>query len=165
MKRCPNCNTECDESKIYCHNCGSLLGEAESAPSPRIESPTPQTEQQTSQPKNQKKSILMPILLSVSLVVIIILGIGLGITISDKEYYYEKYWNKNEDYYDLLNDYRDIEGSYKFYTDHARILPNDGSNIYHKYGCSKLDTSSFWIYNNELAITKASPCSSCCPND
>ncbi len=160
MKRCPSCKAECDDSKIYCHNCGSLL---ETVP----QQPTVQSEYVIQQPteNKKKKNILMPVLLSVSLVVIIILGIGLGITISDKEYYYEKYWNKNEDYYDLLNDYRDIEGSYKFYTDHARILPNDGSNIYHKYGCSKLDTSSFWIYNNELAITKASPCSSCCPND
>lgn len=159
MKRCPNCNTECDESKIYCHNCGSLLETVQ---------------QQVSQPENvsqkptetkKKQNMLMPILLSVSLVVIIILGIVLGLTMEDKEYYYEKYWDRNNDYYDLLNDYREMEDSYKFYTDHARILPNDGSNIYHKYGCSKLDTSSFWIYNNELAITKASPCSSCCPND
>lgn len=160
MKRCPNCNTECEDSKVYCHNCGSLLGEAESAPSPQIESPAPQTEQQTSQPKDQKKSILMPILLSVSLVVIIILGIVLGMTMEDKEYYYDLYW----EYFEM---YHDIDDENDFYNDYARILPDDGSNIYHKYECSKLDTATydFWIYNINFAKTKASPCSRCCPND
>lgn len=39
-----------------------------------------------------------------------------------------------------------------FYKDNAKIVGDDGSNKYHEYGCSDLDTSNgFWIFNTETA--------------
>lgn len=39
-----------------------------------------------------------------------------------------------------------------FFSLHAEIVGDDGSNLYHKYGCEKLDRSNgFWILNTEAA--------------
>lgn len=50
-----------------------------------------------------------------------------------------------------------------FFNENAVILPNDGSGIFHKYECSKLNTySGFWIYNTESAFYRGyDPCTSC----
>ena len=42
-----------------------------------------------------------------------------------------------------------------FFDSHAEIVGDDGTKVYHKYGCSKLDRSNgFWIYNTEAAESK-----------
>lgn len=50
-----------------------------------------------------------------------------------------------------------------FFNDNAVILPDDGSGIFHKYGCSNLNTySGYWIYNTENAFYRGyDPCTSC----
>jgi hypothetical protein len=41
----------------------------------------------------------------------------------------------------------------QFYDKHVVIVPNNGTDTYHKWGCSKLDTSvGGWIYNTEAAV-------------
>ncbi len=62
--------------------------------------------------------------------------------------------------------YRDNANKYKdkadFMDDHIVIVADDGTNIYHSYGCSKLDTSSFWAFNTEAAKGDGyKPCSKC----
>ena len=155
MKICRNCNTECDDSKVYCHNCGSLLGEAKLEPSAQPEKPT-------LQPTRQEKSVLMPILLSVSIVVIVVLGICLAFAYSDVDDYMDLWLERNRDYYDLEDEYEALERNYDFFYDNARVVPDDGSGIYHRYECVKYSLESFWIYNKELAKTKATPCQKCC---
>lgn len=40
----------------------------------------------------------------------------------------------------------------RFFDNYAEIVGDDGTNVYHKYGCSRLDTSDgFWIYNTGAA--------------
>ena len=40
----------------------------------------------------------------------------------------------------------------RFFDNYAEIIGDDGTNVYHKYGCSRLDTSDgFWIYNTGAA--------------
>jgi RNA polymerase subunit RPABC4/transcription elongation factor Spt4 len=39
-----------------------------------------------------------------------------------------------------------------FMDDYVVIVPDNGTNTYHKYGCEYLDMSSFWIYNVDAAI-------------
>lgn len=49
-----------------------------------------------------------------------------------------------------------------FYRNYAEIVPDDGTKTYHKYGCSKLDTSEgFWIYNSEAADGRYTKCKVC----
>ncbi len=39
-----------------------------------------------------------------------------------------------------------------FFRNYAEIVGDDGTKVYHKYGCTKLDTSDgFWIFNTEAA--------------
>lgn len=71
MKQCPQCNTQCDDAKNYCPNCGNLLVTV-APPQPQLVPP---------QPKENKK--LLMVLLAVSFVanivfVIIILGGGIN---------------------------------------------------------------------------------------
>jgi hypothetical protein len=45
----------------------------------------------------------------------------------------------------------DMEKAY-FMDDYVVIVPDDGTEMYHKYGCEYLDLSSFWVYNIDAAI-------------
>jgi hypothetical protein len=49
-----------------------------------------------------------------------------------------------------------------FMDSHVVIVADDGSKLYHKYGCSRLNLSYFWIYNSEAAWDRGyRPCSYC----
>lgn len=62
----------------------------------------------------------------------------------------------------LNSEKKAIQRKLDFYEDHAVILPNDGSGVFHVYGCSKLSVSSFLIYNTEAALSKGyDPCTTC----
>lgn len=52
---------------------------------------------------------------------------------------------------------------YQFYIKNAVVVPMDNTELYHRYGCGKLDISSgYWIYNVSLAKSKGfSPCKNC----
>ena len=65
--------------------------------------------------------------------------------------------------YSLQNENDSLSTSADFMEYHVVIVPDDGSNIYHKYGCPRLNTSSgFWIYNTENAKYNGyRPCSYC----
>ena len=146
MKKCSNCNIQFEDTKIYCPNCGNLL-------------------EPVSATGKNKKSVIMLVLLVIS-----ILGnIGLGLFAfdlnNDRSYYSSKYWDVYLDYDSLQSKYDDLKKGYNFFYKYARIIPDDGSGQYHRYGCEKLDTSSFWIYNREIAVNKATPCQDCCSDD
>lgn len=42
----------------------------------------------------------------------------------------------------------------KFLDDYVVVVEDDGTDSYHKYGCSQLPLSSFWTYNIEGAKGK-----------
>lgn len=44
------------------------------------------------------------------------------------------------------------------------VISADGSNLYHRYGCEDLDTSSFWAYNINAATDDYDPCPVCYPD-
>lgn len=49
-----------------------------------------------------------------------------------------------------------------FYEEHAVVVPDDGTWLYHTYGCEYLDNSYFWIYNTEQASGLGyKPCKYC----
>lgn len=49
-----------------------------------------------------------------------------------------------------------------FFDSYAEIVPDDGSRTYHKWGCSKLDTSDgFWIFNTAAAEDDYKKCPYC----
>lgn len=41
----------------------------------------------------------------------------------------------------------------EFFNSKAEIVGDDGTYLYHKYGCPQLDLSYFWIFNTEAAIS------------
>ena len=107
---------------------------------------------------------------------VLILAVATGGYIAQKKYYELKM----ESIQDTLNykskritslsadvkKYRARANEYKdkadFMDDYIVIVPDDGTNLYHSYGCSKLDTSSFWAFNTEAAKGEGyKPCSKC----
>lgn len=49
-----------------------------------------------------------------------------------------------------------------FYESYAVIVADDGTELYHAYGCDDLDISSFWIYNIDAAKNEGyEPCPKC----
>ena len=53
---------------------------------------------------------------------------------------------------DLEDEKRDNRAKLNFFDNYVEIVPNDGTRKYHKWGCSKLDTSNgFWIFNTAAA--------------
>lgn len=65
---------------------------------------------------------------------------------------------------DLRSENATMRSEIAFYDWAVVIVPNNGSNKYHQYGCSDLDLSDgFWAYNSEAAIDRGyKPCSHCC---
>ncbi len=62
--------------------------------------------------------------------------------------------------------YHRIEPAYNFYHAFGVILPNDGSNIYHRYGCKKLNLDRIFIYNIGQVKSRSDlkPCPFCFQN-
>lgn len=51
----------------------------------------------------------------------------------------------------------------EFYDEYVVFVSNDGTVLYHKYGCSDFDRSYFWAYNTEAAKNRGyNPCPKCC---
>lgn len=49
-----------------------------------------------------------------------------------------------------------------FFDEYAVIVAHDGTNIYHKYGCSYLETSNgFWILHTDVAAKDYAECPYC----
>ena len=58
---------------------------------------------------------------------------------------------------DLESEIEELETENKkldFYNEHIVVVSDDGTNLYHKYGCNKFDDSSFWAFNSEYAISE-----------
>ena len=50
-----------------------------------------------------------------------------------------------------------------FIDDYVVVVEDDGTNLYHKYGCPKFLGKSFWAFNTEAAESEGyKPCSFCC---
>ena len=63
---------------------------------------------------------------------------------------------------DLEDEKWDNWDKLNFFDTYAEIVPDDGTRKYHKWGCSKLDTSNgFWIFNTPAAADDYTECSYC----
>ena len=53
---------------------------------------------------------------------------------------------------DLREQNQENSSELRFFRNHAEIVGDDGTDVYHKYGCTWLDTSDgLWIFNSENA--------------
>ncbi len=114
--------------------------------------------------KKNLPTIILSILLIIAIVVISALAWS-------TDHYFKLYGdqlqetrNLEEKYDDLVDDWVDLFGKVYFYEEYVVIVPDDGTNRYHVYGCDRLDKSdSFWAFNTEAAKVKGyKPCPYCC---
>ncbi len=152
-------------------------------PPVELQKPSEKSRKLSKKQKSEKKSSVNTVLIVLTIVFAILsvaLGTGVYVATEDKNYYQAKYSSlsldctklkKDKNYYEsaykeLKSSYDEIKESYDFFDDFARIVPDDKSRKYHRYGCSKLDSdASFWIYNINAAEDYASPCQYCCNDD
>ena len=113
------------------------------------------------------KKNLLPIILSVILLISIIANIWLAV---DLDLYQDIAWNRLQTIWDLEEENDEwvetclkfIEKLY-FYETYVVIVPDDGTNRYHIYGCDRLGDYDFWAYNTEAAKAKGyKACPYCC---
>ncbi len=63
---------------------------------------------------------------------------------------------------DLIGRIIDKSNIIDFYEEFAVVVPDDGSNLFHTYGCDDLGFSDFWIYNRQAALDLGyEPCPYC----
>lgn len=63
---------------------------------------------------------------------------------------------------DLKEERWDNLAKLRFFDNYAEIIPDNGTRTYHKWGCSKLDTSDgFWIFNTAAAEDDYKKCPHC----
>lgn len=112
------------------------------------------------------KKRILPIALSVILIISLISNIIQAIDIKDYQDIVRDQHETIDEKTDLLYTFVEIGAEQyqllKFYEENVVIIPTNGSNLYHKYGCEDLDTPSLIIYT----ITQArqlnyAPCKKC----
>ncbi len=80
----------------------------------------------------------------------------------DKKYYQEKSSKQQTEISNLKKEKSKIDEELRFFRWHAEIVGDDGTNVYHKYGCAELDTSDgLWIYNSKAAENRYKKCNLC----
>ncbi len=112
----------------YCSRCGSLIDK--------------HTKQCTGCGKKYFKGIRFNKILVTVLAFSLVLLVAIGIII----YQYNEINSMKEEIWDASFEL-------SFFRESAVIVPNDNSNTYHKYGCSKLSyyDTGFWVFNPEAA--------------
>lgn len=182
MKICPNCKKNYGEEKVYCEECGYTLEVVEVQQDEAIN--------KDKKGKAEKMRKRIPSWITVPVFVLsVLLNIILAYNVDNMSYVYDRCIRYHNDYGEIKNkidiceekhiDYDELieeieycennHGNYdaldekiEFYEEFVVIVPDDGSNLYHKYGCSECDTSSFRAYNIALAKNEGyNPCSEC----
>ena len=106
------------------------------------------------------KKNTLPIILSVILLISIIANICLAV---DLAFYQDVAWTRLQGVWEWQEKYENLYNQNRFYEKHAVVVSDDGTNRYHKYGCSLFDDSKYWIFNIEYAEWKGyQACPRCC---
>lgn len=153
MKMCPNCRMQFEGGKNYCPNCGTALVEAPQRPRP------------------QRSKAATALLVALGVVAAAVIGLliywmAMAVDLSrelENEKNNQEYYEERKDDYEAQRE--ELSERLEFYDTWVRILPDDDSGLYHRYGCELCDMSSYWIYNRNAAITLAVPCEVCCADD
>lgn len=171
MKICPECRLEYADDKLYCGNCGSLLI---TKPEEKPQDETRSDDARTTGSRGAGRG------LKAALVVLCVALLGLGafsaykINDLNNDLDFQRrqassYKDERDEYKDELDEYKALseqyQGTVDFFNEYARVVSDDDSGLYHRYGCEDCDTSYFWIYNVNMAKTKAEPCPKCCSDD
>ena len=153
---CGNRNIQSDtenqpqKSRYFCSVCGGLID--------------PQTKQCTQCRKQHFKGFstktAIAIVLFVLFVISIIVSVILYIQNTKFNERLEALETENQQYYDYWNE---TFGQIAFFDEFVVFVEDDGTNLYHKYGCYKFKGDSFWAFNVEAAEDQEyEPCPYCC---
>lgn len=162
---CPHCNQVLLDDSNFCQFCGKTLV-AE-----------PKTVQQETKKKKPFRTIVI-----VALLLILLAGncyllyvcndlqsrlnkqafaySDLNVTKQELEYKIKNLQRKNQEQWEENQAIKPIAD---FYSQHAVIVPDDGTRLFHSYGCSYLNMKNgWWIYNYEAAESHGyKPCPYC----
>ena len=189
MMNCPKCNNALPDDSKFCQYCGANMDTTRVAtpippepnhlnPPPSVKSPRPQyckrcgniIDSQTKVCSGCGKKyinwakilnikIIVPAILSVLLALSLFSNIMQAIEVNE----YQELIREKEDLISSLIDAGFEDWSnLQFYEEYVVFVSDDGTNRYHKYGCSKFDDAYFWAFNVDAAIDKGyTPCPHC----
>lgn len=164
---CQKCGAQLEEYMVFCDQCGA-----------KVESQKPQTPQGPQDPSKQKsegQSVQAGDLPPktggrhwlVLLLTLAVVGVSvLSVYFYNQSNYYQGRYSDLAKYPGLLQDAEDQLEKYEDYVafmeKYVRVVPNDDSGLFHRYGCEDLNLDSFWVYNVGAAESRGDPCPKCC---
>ena len=144
--------------KKYCSRCGSLIDS--------------ETKVCTGCGKRYFKGIrfskvsavimLVALVLVASIILNVVQFIDRNEIIEQKDYWERRADALQERLMDATSELWSSQQLSNFVNNYVVFIENDGTNLYHKFACSKFKGSSFWVYNINQAQQKGySECSQC----
>jgi len=173
----PSNNNEGDfknTSKSFCTKCGSLID-----PMTHL---CPRCDRRAPEPPKPKNGKFIVVIIILAVLTTLLLGLNvvqffrtsgnvsdindLQREITEKEetinQLNETISSNEQTMNDQLDTIMDLEGKLYFYEEHVVVVSDDNTNLYHKYGCADFDSSYFWAYNTEAAVSHGfSACYKC----
>ena len=165
---CQKCGAQLEEYMVFCDQCGA-----------KVEPQKPQEPQDPSKKKSEQRKSCKSFQASdsppktrgrhwlVLLLTLAVVGVSvLSVYFYNQSNYYQGRYSDLAKYPGLLQDAEDQLEKYEDYVafmeKYVRVVPNDDSGLFHRYGCEDLNLDSFWVYNVGAAESRGDPCPKCC---
>lgn len=168
---CQKCGAQLEEYMVFCDQCGTKV---EPQKTQESQEPQPPSKKESKQQKPRKSFQAGNSPKKVSghrwLVLLLTLAV-VGFSILSLYFYNQASYYQDQyiDYLKYPSLLRDAEEQLEEYEDYitfmdkyVRVIPNDDSGLFHRYGCEDLNLDSFWIYNIGAAENHGEPCPKCC---
>ena len=167
---CSGCGATVENGTVFCPRCGQNLNlvsdndkEKQALVNNLKIADATALRLRNSNNKLKVAVILMGILLALAAFVTLCVG-AYGFELQSKTDNLEsKVFSYEQKVKDLDKSNKELQNKADFFDSYAGICTDDGTGLYHKYGCPDLDDSSFWIYNTgALESNGFAPCPVCC---
>ncbi|SCI77974.1 Predicted membrane protein [uncultured Flavonifractor sp.] len=180
MKKCPNCGLEMEDGQVFCHHCGTRIGDVNrtDADTERLNREIRQKDklitdlkaqlaqaekQDTRTAKKRKKWVVISAALLAICICSVIFATYQG---SEASYYKRRYNALSSQYNTLEEECEALEEQTEFMDKYIGIIDLSTEDyLYHTYDCPTLDWSSEWnilAYNVTAAESRDyEPCPEC----
>ena len=166
---CQKCGAQLEEYMVFCDQCGAKVEAQDSSKKKTKKQKKHKSMDGGELPRKRRDLRWLVVLLVLALIGVSILAIYIY---NGSSYYKDQYFeylkypgllhDAEEQLEDAQEQLEEYEESIEFMDKYVRVVPNDDSGLFHRYGCEDLNLDSFWIYNGSAAESHGDPCPKCC---